>query len=319
MAGAGAKAQDTAYKALRSIGVQRGEKSLDHIVSISGRSGQPQPVNWTVLVEDPAARGGLREFDVVGNQVSAERAPVSRANGKPVNLSNLNTDSDGAFNVAEVEARRHHVGFDLVDYTLASDPAAGTPVWTLNLLDAQRRPVGTVRIEADNGRIISGQDWVAGDGSSPPGGRSRAYDADEAYVGGPSTSRPLAPPSSRESLPRGTYSGERTWDDHGHAYVEAPPSRASNRDRDDDDEDGDSHPNEGLVNKAHRYGETVVHFGETVVHKTERAARRVGGWFQKRFTGRDTISPEATDSADNNEATSADPYSQPVQPVPPPQ
>jgi len=90
---------------------------------------------------------------------------------------------------------------------------------------------------------------------------------------------------------------------------------ASDQDR-DNDEDADSHPNEGLINKAHRYGESVVHFGETVVNKTERAARRVGGWFQKKFTGRDTISPDATDSIGNQGPTSADPYSQPVRPVP---
>jgi hypothetical protein len=72
-----------------------------------------------------------------------------------------------------------------------------------------------------------------------------------------------------------------------------------------------------LINKAHRYGETVVHFGEEVVNKTERAARRIGGWFQKKFTGQDTISPEATGEVYDQGPASPDPYSQPVRPVPP--
>ena len=50
-------AQDTAYKALRTVGAQRGEKALNQVVAIVGESGRPQPVAWRVTLDDP---GGAR-------------------------------------------------------------------------------------------------------------------------------------------------------------------------------------------------------------------------------------------------------------------
>jgi hypothetical protein len=112
---------------------------------------------------------------------------------------------------------------------------------------------------------------------------------------------------------RGYYPGERSRYDQENAYAAAPPPSASYY----DNYAVDSHREEGLINKAHRYGETVVHFGETVVNKTERAARRIGGWFQKKFTGQDTISPEATGEIYDQNPASPDRYSYPVRPEPP--
>ena len=58
-------AQDTAYKALRVVGAQRGEKALHEVTAIVGQAGRPQPVAWRVTLEDPTARGGEREFAVL--------------------------------------------------------------------------------------------------------------------------------------------------------------------------------------------------------------------------------------------------------------
>ena len=70
-------AQDTAYKALRAVGTQRGEKALSQVTAILGQSGRPQPVAWRVLLNDPAARGGQRELDIVSGQVTSERTPAA--------------------------------------------------------------------------------------------------------------------------------------------------------------------------------------------------------------------------------------------------
>ena len=69
-------AQDTAYKALRAVGTQRGEKALSQVTAIVGQSGRPQPVAWRISLDDPAARGGERELDIVSGQISSERTPA---------------------------------------------------------------------------------------------------------------------------------------------------------------------------------------------------------------------------------------------------
>src|ERR1700676_1800241 len=52
-------AQDTAYKALRVVGAQRGEKALNQVTAIVGQSGRPQPAAWRVVLDDPAPGGGV--------------------------------------------------------------------------------------------------------------------------------------------------------------------------------------------------------------------------------------------------------------------
>ena len=79
--------------------------------------------------------------------------------------------------------------------------------------------------------------------------------------------------------------------------------------------DSDEHVGETSVSvqtdMVHRY----VQFGQTVVHRTTRVFQTVGGWFQEKFTGRNTIDPKHGQDDDNDEQEpSADPYSRPVQP-----
>ena len=156
-------AQDTAYKALRVVGTQRGEKALNKVTAIVGQAGRPQPVAWRVTLEDPAARGGEREFDVVSGQITSERTPARPApsGSTPIELTKLNLDSDGAFRTAEQAASRNQVGFDSANYRLSVDAASGQPVWTVEMFDYEQRPVGTVRIAAGNGTLLSAGNWVS--------------------------------------------------------------------------------------------------------------------------------------------------------------
>src|SRR5215471_2121527 len=83
-----AVAQDTAYKALRAIGAQRGEKALGQILSISGKSGRPEPTEWIVKLDD-SARGRVRELNIANGQISADRAPAKSGDpgNRPIELT----------------------------------------------------------------------------------------------------------------------------------------------------------------------------------------------------------------------------------------
>jgi hypothetical protein len=323
-----ALAQDTAYKALRVIGTQRGEKALGQILSISGKSGRPEPMEWTVKLDDPAARGGVRELNIANGQITADRAPAKSGfpAGRPIELTNLNLDSDGAFRVAEEEARRNQVGFDSVNYSLSSDPASGKPVWTLGLFDYDQQPVGAVRVAAENGKLVSGENWVSNTASqhyaqqhAPP--PERRMDSPSHQSPGSQDSRtPGIPPpadyrdpkyqdnaGSRSSDYSGNDSGNYSSNDSGNYAGNDSGNYASNG----------NYAGETLSERAHRYGATVVDFGEKVLNKTERVGRRIGGWFQKRFTGRDTISPPDEPDQDDEDDSSAARYNRPIEPTRP--
>jgi hypothetical protein len=300
-------AQDTAYKALRAVGTKRGEKALSQVTAIVGQSGRPQPVDWQVTLDDPAARGGVRELDIVSGQISSERTPVhAPSSGSiPIDLTKLNLDSDGAFRTAEKEASRNQVGFDSVSYRLAVDGASGQPVWTVDMFDYEQRPVGSVRIAAGNGTLLGAGNWVP-EGRDARSRRSRESSDSQVLA------EPPPPPANQDVHPPMDYRQPQYRD----------------RKYDTSQDDYDEHAGETIGERANRYGSSVVEFGQNVVHRTTRVFQTVGGWFQEKFTGRNTIDPKHGQDEDSDEqgpppdsysrpVQPRDPYSQPVTPAPP--
>lgn len=169
--------KETAYQALRTVGSERSQSLLQSVIEVKGRNGVPQPDVWTVLINDPLARGGVRELEVSKGRVISERTPVQtysgQADGIVLNFQKLNLDSQGAFALAETEARKARIGFFAVDYNLRCEEAGGTPLWVVQLLDDKQHSVGSVRIAADSGAILSASftkvvetksEWAAGGG-----------------------------------------------------------------------------------------------------------------------------------------------------------
>src|SRR5438105_4604276 len=68
----------TAYEALRVVGSELGRGALNHVVSINGVKGDPQPKKWTIILEYPDGRG-LREVEDVENDYDTdeEHGPFS--------------------------------------------------------------------------------------------------------------------------------------------------------------------------------------------------------------------------------------------------
>jgi len=161
--------QDTAYQALRALGVERDQTLLKSVIEVKGRTGVPQPGAWTVVIDDPKARGGVREIEVSRGKVVSERTPLKGYSGVStetfMDFKKLNLDSQGAFTLAEEEAKKARVSFDSVDYLLRRDEANGSPLWVLQLLDADQRGVATLTIAADTGTVLSREfkPIVAGD------------------------------------------------------------------------------------------------------------------------------------------------------------
>lgn len=164
-------AAETAYSALRVYGKKEGEQALYRVVEVRGKSGTPQPSTWKLTIDDPRARGGVRELEVRGGRISSEKTPVGREFGPPMNFTQLNLDSDGVFTVANQEAEKRGIPFDRLDYTLSSGSGGGAPLWTVDLFEGRNGKVGTMRIAADSGTIVE-QNF----------GPDRRFESDREYV-----------------------------------------------------------------------------------------------------------------------------------------
>jgi hypothetical protein len=143
----------TAYEALRVLGKQKSETLLDNVTEVRGEHGAPQPHVWKIIVKDAAARGGAKEFSVQGSKLAGEQA--ARAGGAPMNMGQLNLDSDGAHTVAEREAKKVAFAYDHVSYTLRAGSKGGSPVWEIRLADEQSGETASLNIAATTGNVLS--------------------------------------------------------------------------------------------------------------------------------------------------------------------
>lgn len=222
---AAAWADETAYTALRVVGRSQGKDAINHVLELRGRGGSPQPAVWKVTLDEPRARGEVRELDVQRGKVIAERTPsAARTTGGPMNFSQLNLDSDGAFTVANQEAQKAAVPFDHVDYLLRSGTGGGAPVWQIELSDTRLGRAGSVDIAADTGAVLRSD--LRQPTANPPS-------VDRSYRDNPRTSPP-PPPAPR-------------YDDRD----------TGSRDRDGGGRDGYSRPGEpfrGVGDFFHRIG-----------------------------------------------------------------
>jgi hypothetical protein len=151
------QAADTAYSALRVLGKRDGQDILNHVVELRGHDGMPQPSVWKIVIDDPRARGGVRELEVQHGKIVSERTPTHPSGSGAMNFNQLNLDSEGAFTVANQEAQKTNVFFDHVDYLLKAGTGGGAPVWELDLSDGKHGRVGSVEIAADSGTVLRRQ------------------------------------------------------------------------------------------------------------------------------------------------------------------
>src|SRR5439155_24055550 len=122
----------TAYEALRVVGTQFGRGALNHMVSITGVGGNPQPEKWKITLDDPRAPGRVREVEVADGRIASEGTPsrsiAGSTEGAMINTRRLNLDSNGAYAVASHTAEKSHARFATASYTLRTDER-GEPIW----------------------------------------------------------------------------------------------------------------------------------------------------------------------------------------------
>jgi hypothetical protein len=153
----------TAYEALRVVGVHINRDAVNHVISVTGTHGDPQPETWRVLIDDRRGNGSVREIQVRNGQVVSERpsSVVGSSEGATINTTRLNLDSSGAFQVASHIAEKSGTHFDSASYTLRTDQH-GDPVWIVTLHAVNGQPVGTIHIGANRGTVTRTEGMFAG-------------------------------------------------------------------------------------------------------------------------------------------------------------
>src|SRR5437016_5699293 len=99
-----AQERGTAYEAMRVLSSHLGRASLNHVISVNGTNGDPQPETWKILLEDSRSPTGTREVEIASGRVVGDRTPervvIGSARNSTIKTARLNLDSSGAFQVA---------------------------------------------------------------------------------------------------------------------------------------------------------------------------------------------------------------------------
>ena len=178
-----AQERPTAYQALRTVGTELNRGYVNHIISVTGTDGNPQPASWKILFDDPKARGGVREVEVADGRILSERTPlrdaVADSLGATVDTAKLNLDSSGAYTVAQQTAASSHVTFTTVDYVLRVD-SRGNPIWQVTLHRENGEPAGTISIGTNHGTITRTEGLFTGGDRAALARQNEGTSAEEA-------------------------------------------------------------------------------------------------------------------------------------------
>jgi hypothetical protein len=177
----------TAIDALSAFKVTTGRDKVTGLVEVRGTAGTPTPEVWTIVVYDPRSTTKLEEFRVRGTRVE-DRGPnkdyyPQREPSGYFDMGKVSVDCAGAFRIADKEAGRAMVGFDVIDYHLRCREFSEDPVWTLTLKTTAGVTTGTVALSAVSGKVLR-TIWRR------PAGEGRAFPEDSAV-----------PPEFRPPLP----------------------------------------------------------------------------------------------------------------------
>ena len=289
----------TAYTALRLVGKTLGADAINQVVEVTGRDGKPQPTVWKVVLRDGA---GSKEVEVVNGRIGAQR-PLSRpADGAPIKLPDLNLDSSGAFEATDAQAKKVHVRFDSINYTLRTSDKTGKPLWSLDLFTESGTAAGTIKIAAHSGTVITMSGRIAAE-AAPAASKPVAVSTPAAKpTATPGRTEPRATPTpkttttvvttERPAPRRDTTNPPVTTATATVTTVQTAPVQTTVVDVPDADEPAAAPPPEQSGGFFTRAGRTLDHTSQTVNHSLDHAgqevsqsARHVGASVQRFFTG----------------------------------
>jgi hypothetical protein len=129
------------------------------LARIEARDGDPAPERWHILVHDPAAPRGLREYVVADGSVVADRELSQFAEtlsaADVIGSSAIRIDSDKVARELQQLAAANSARVHSLNYALHKGADAKTPVWSVSGVDDQGRDIGTLVISATAGGIVS--------------------------------------------------------------------------------------------------------------------------------------------------------------------
>jgi len=192
------------------------------VAKIEGRDGDPAPERWHILVHEPAAPHGLREYVVADGAVVADREISQFAEtlsaADVIGASAVQIDSDKAARELQRLASKNSVPVHAINYALQKDAAGKAPVWNVSAVDEKGEPLGTVVLSAAAGEIVSHEGFSLG----------AKRDSSSARTAHASSGGKKSAQKDDANAPRESASEEESVDDESKPVAKKTPSTREN-------------------------------------------------------------------------------------------
>jgi hypothetical protein len=131
----------------------------DGILKVSADNGTPNPPVWYILAKKTG--GEVFSISVSQGQITQEKPSLNlRAllgNPAPINLSKVQVDSNGAWNVAVGYCTQKGRNLGSVSYALQQKGPDAVPVWSVWCYGEDGGYIGYVELLATTGAIVSSE------------------------------------------------------------------------------------------------------------------------------------------------------------------
>jgi hypothetical protein len=201
-AGAAPGLAETALTAVKALP----KDVVPQLARIEGRDGMPEPVRWYLLVHDPKAENGLREYVITGGEIVttrelsqfAEKLTAEDVLGE----GEVKIDSDAVAKLAQDFAKANDVKLGPLKYELRKQGAEAAPVWNVTCTDEAQLQLGVLVLTAGKGTLVSHDGFAKkpeNTTANSPGGKSKTK----------SESRSSKPPSKPKATPAAARKKDR--------------------------------------------------------------------------------------------------------------
>jgi len=127
------------------------------VLRVEGDAGKPNPPSWIIIARNSQQGGANYNVEIADGQIVRERLSLNLRVmvGSPINLSKIRIGSGEAWKIAADYAVSKGKQLGAVDYLLQQQSSDAVPIWELTCDDVRGRSIGTIKVLATTGKIIS--------------------------------------------------------------------------------------------------------------------------------------------------------------------
>jgi hypothetical protein len=129
------------------------------IARIAGRGGKPLPDSWIIVVHDPIAQNGLKEYTVTAGTVVATRGISDLAQrltpGDVIGLDGIKFDATQVAELAASYADANQLTPAWLNYELKKEGEEAAPLWKITAVDSAGMSIGDLVVTANTGALIT--------------------------------------------------------------------------------------------------------------------------------------------------------------------